>query len=47
MRVAGQGYELDELAAEERSPNAVADDRGGAALAAEPFGGAPNRIVDE
>ncbi|MGI8429640.1 MAG: hypothetical protein ACR2OB_10120 [Solirubrobacteraceae bacterium] len=28
VRVAGQGYELDELAAEERQPNAVADERG-------------------
>jgi hypothetical protein len=28
VRVAGQGYELDELEAGERSPNAVADDRG-------------------
>jgi hypothetical protein len=28
VRVAGQGYELDELAAQERQPNAVADDSG-------------------
>jgi hypothetical protein len=28
VRVAGQGYELDELAAEDRQPNAVADDGG-------------------
>ena len=28
VRVAGQGYELDELTAEERQPNAVADDGG-------------------
>jgi hypothetical protein len=32
VRVAGQGYELDELAPEERVPNAVADERGGLAL---------------
>ena len=28
IRVAGQGYELDELTAEERQPNAVSDDGG-------------------
>jgi hypothetical protein len=28
VRVAGQGYELEELTAEERQPNAVADDGG-------------------
>ena len=28
MRVAGQGYELDELTPEERQPNATADERG-------------------
>jgi hypothetical protein len=28
VRVANQGYELDELAPEERQPNAVADDAG-------------------
>jgi hypothetical protein len=32
VRVAGQGYELEELEAEERVPNAVADDRGELAL---------------
>jgi hypothetical protein len=32
VRVAGQGYELDELDAEERSPNTVADDRGALSL---------------
>jgi hypothetical protein len=32
VRVAGQGYELEELAPEERVPNAVADERGGLAL---------------
>jgi hypothetical protein len=32
VRVAGQGYELDELAPEERVPNAVANERGGLAL---------------
>jgi len=34
VRVAGQGYELDELSAAERTPNAVADDTGGLALPA-------------
>jgi hypothetical protein len=33
LRVAGQGYELDELAPGERQPNAVADDRGTLLLA--------------
>jgi hypothetical protein len=33
VRVAGQGYELDELSPEERKPNAVADERGGLLLA--------------
>jgi hypothetical protein len=33
VRVAGQGYELDELLPEERQPNAVADDRGMLSLA--------------
>jgi hypothetical protein len=33
VRVAGQGYELDELAAEERAANAIADDRGELSLA--------------
>jgi hypothetical protein len=33
VRVAGQGYELDELAPGERQPNAVADDRGMLSLA--------------
>ena len=32
VRPAGQGYELDELAAEERDPNAVADNNGALAL---------------
>jgi len=32
VRVAGQGYELDELPAEEREVNASADDRGALAL---------------
>ena len=32
VRVAGQGYELDELPAEERAANAVADQRGALAL---------------
>ncbi len=32
VRVAGQGYELDELPAEERQPNAVSDDNGVLAL---------------
>jgi hypothetical protein len=32
LRVAGQGYELDELAPEERRCNAVADDRGSLSL---------------
>jgi len=32
VRLAGQGYELDELAPEERQPNAVADDAGALAL---------------
>jgi hypothetical protein len=34
VRVAGQGYELDELPPEDREANAVADDRGALALAA-------------
>jgi hypothetical protein len=33
VRVAGQGYELDELPPEERMPNAIADEHGGLALA--------------
>jgi hypothetical protein len=33
LRVAGQGYELDELGPGERQPNAVADDRGTLSLA--------------
>ncbi len=33
VRVAGQGYELDELAPEERKPNASADDNGSLTLA--------------
>src|SRR5437868_1588531 len=33
VRVAGQGYELDELEPGERQPNAVADDRGMLSLA--------------
>jgi hypothetical protein len=33
VRVAGQGYELDELPPEERTPNAVADEHGGLSLA--------------
>jgi len=33
VRVANQGYELDELPAEERMPNAVADEHGGLTLA--------------
>jgi hypothetical protein len=33
VRVAAQGYELDELGAEERTPNATADDAGTLALA--------------
>ena len=28
VRVAGQGYELDELTAEEQQPNAIADEHG-------------------
>jgi hypothetical protein len=32
VRVAGQGYELDELTPEELQPNAVADDRGALSL---------------
>jgi hypothetical protein len=32
VEVAGQGYELDELDAEERTPNAVADEHGGLSL---------------
>ena len=36
VRVSGQGYELDELAPEERHCNAVADDRGVLELAALP-----------
>lgn len=34
VRLTAQGYELDELAAEERTPNAVADDRGSLSLSA-------------
>jgi hypothetical protein len=34
VRVAGQGYELDELPSEEREPNAVADQDGALALGA-------------
>jgi hypothetical protein len=33
VRVAGQGYELEELPPEERKPNAVADEHGGLVLA--------------
>jgi hypothetical protein len=33
VRVGGQGYELDELAPEERKPNATADDHGSLTLA--------------
>jgi hypothetical protein len=33
VRVASQGYELDELPPEERVPNAVADEHGGLVLA--------------
>jgi hypothetical protein len=33
VRVAAQGYELDELEPEEREPNAVADERGSLKLA--------------
>jgi hypothetical protein len=33
VRVTGQGYELDELAADEREPNAVSDDHGSLSLA--------------
>jgi hypothetical protein len=32
VRVGGQGYELDELAPEERKPNATADDHGSLTL---------------
>jgi hypothetical protein len=32
VRLSAQGYELDELASEERSPNAVSDDRGSLSL---------------
>jgi hypothetical protein len=35
VRVAGQGYELDELSPEERHCNAVADDRGTLDLSAQ------------
>lgn len=34
VRVAGQGYELDELPPEERRPNAAADEHGGLVLSA-------------
>jgi hypothetical protein len=34
VRLSAQGYELDELASEERSANAVSDDRGSLALSA-------------
>ena len=34
VRLAGQGYELDELPAQERLGNAVSDDRGALALSA-------------
>jgi hypothetical protein len=33
VRVGGQGYELDELAPEERKPNAISDDHGSLTLA--------------
>jgi hypothetical protein len=33
VRVAGQGYELDELPPEEKRPNAAADEHGGLVLA--------------
>jgi hypothetical protein len=34
VRVAGQGYELDELTAQERQANATADERGRLSLSA-------------
>jgi hypothetical protein len=34
VRLSGQGYELDELPADERSPNAVSDERGSLSLSA-------------
>jgi hypothetical protein len=34
VRLSAQGYELDELPAEERSPNAVSDERGSLSLSA-------------
>jgi hypothetical protein len=34
VRLTSQGYELDELPAEERSPNAVSDERGSLSLSA-------------